>query len=58
MGKMRGLMDRMTHKDHDSEKQDEPISDEVANSFMHKTSRDTGFATTEKREGGSGKAVY
>jgi hypothetical protein len=59
MGKLRGLMDKMTHKEH-QESQAPAVSDEDANSFMHKTSQETGaaaVAAAAKREGG-GKAVY
>ena len=62
MGKLRGLMDKMAHKDHETEMHATATpDDDDANSFLHKTSRDTGaFAEAEKRkaEGGGIKGVY
>lgn len=53
MGKLRGLMDRMTHKDHEAESHMDAHGEDE-NSFMHQTSRDTGAARSDNPEGNHG----
>jgi hypothetical protein len=55
-------MDKVTHKDHETDLHaTATAADDDDNSFLHKTSKDTGaFAEAEKRkaEGGGIKGVY
>ena len=59
MTKLRGLKDRITHKDHAADSQAD-VSREDDNAFLHKTSHDTGAdanVSDKPKEGGI-KAVY